>query len=163
MPDYRQLRWLGLAVVVLLADLATKAWAESALIFRQPVEVLPFLNWTLAYNTGAAFSFLAEAGGWQRLFFITVALVVSTVLVVWLTRLPRSARWLPVALMVLLGGAVGNLHDRLLYGHVVDFIHFHAGGFHFPAFNVADMGITVGAIMLIIDSLFLEKRRESQS
>lgn len=167
MPDrLRQLHplnWLWLALLVLVLDLLTKAWAENSLVYGHPVAILPFLNWTLAYNPGAAFSFLADAGGWQRWFFVGLGLVVSAVLVVWLSRLPRGSLWLPIAITLLLGGAIGNLHDRLLQGYVVDFIHVYWQDWHFPAFNIADMGISAGAVMLIIDSLFLEARREGRS
>lgn len=167
MPDrLRQLHplnWLWLALLVLVLDLLTKAWAENSLVYGHPVAILPFLNWTLAYNPGAAFSFLADAGGWQRWFFVGLGLVVSAVLVVWLSRLPRGSLWLPIAITLLLGGAIGNLHDRLLQGYVVDFIHVYWQDWHFPAFNIADMGISAGAVMLVIDSLFLEARREGRS
>lgn len=155
--------WLWIAVTVFVLDYLTKVWASTNLIYGWSREVLPFLNWTLAHNTGAAFSFLHDAGGWQRWFFVAIAVVVSVCLLVWLQRLPRDARWLPVAITLLLGGALGNLYDRALQGYVVDFIHVHWAGWHFPAFNIADCGITVGAIMLVIDSLFLESRRENRT
>ena len=155
--------WLWIAVAVYVLDQLTKVWASQHLVFGLSQEVLPVLNWTLAHNTGAAFSFLHDAGGWQRWFFVAIAVGVSGVLLVWLKRLPNDARWLPVAITLLLGGALGNLHDRALAGYVVDFIHVHYGTWHFPAFNIADCGITVGAIMLVIDSLFLESRREQQT
>ncbi|REH40552.1 signal peptidase II [Paraperlucidibaca baekdonensis] len=156
----RPLNWLWLAVLIYVADFYTKAWASSSLYYGQSIEILPFLNWTLAHNTGAAFSFLHDAGGWQRWFFVGIAVVVSVALIIWMARLPRGSRWLPLALALLLGGAVGNLHDRLVQGYVVDFIHVYWQNWHFPAFNIADCGITVGAIMLIIDSLIFEPRRE---
>lgn len=152
--------WLWLALAVYALDYLTKVWASENLVHGWSREILPFMNWTLAHNTGAAFSMLSEAGGWQRWFFVGLALVVSIGLLIWLFRLPATARWLPVAIALLLGGAIGNLHDRILQGYVVDFIHVYYGDWHFPAFNIADCGITVGAIMLIIDSLFLEQRRE---
>ncbi len=156
----RPLNWLWLAVLIYVADFYTKAWASTSLHYGQSIELLPFLNWTLAHNSGAAFSFLHDAGGWQRWFFVGIAVVVSIALIIWMARLPRGSRWLPLSLALLLGGAIGNLHDRIVQGYVVDFIHFHWAGMSFPAFNIADCGITVGAIMLIIDSVFLESRRE---
>lgn len=144
----------GLALAVLALDQATKLWAASALDYAAPVPLLPFLNLTLVHNTGAAFSFLADAGGWQRGFFIVLSGVVSAVLAVWLWRLPRESRWLGVALALVLGGAVGNLVDRVAYGYVIDFVDLHAGGWHWPAFNVADSAISVGAVLLIAESLF---------
>jgi signal peptidase II len=159
----RPLNWLWLTVLIYVADFYTKAWASTSLYYGQSIEILPFLNWTLAHNTGAAFSFLHDAGGWQRWFFVSIALVVSVVLIIWMARLPRASRWLPLALALLLGGAIGNLHDRMVQGYVVDFVHIYWQNWHFPAFNIADCAITVGAIMLVIDSLFLESRRERQA
>jgi signal peptidase II len=105
----------------------------------------------LAHNSGAAFSFLANQGGWQRWFFAGIALVVSVALVIWLKKLPRSNRWLAIALALILGGAIGNVYDRIVLGHVVDFLDVYWGRAHFPAFNIADSAITVGAIMMGID------------
>jgi signal peptidase II len=124
------------------------------------INLLPGFNWTLAHNYGAAFSFLHDAGGWQRWFFAGIALVVSGGILFWLRSVPANARFLACALVLVLGGALGNLYDRMMLGYVVDFVHVYYGTWHFPAFNIADAGITVGAIMLIIDSLFLEKKRE---
>lgn len=144
----------GLALALLALDQATKLWAAAALDYATPVPLLPFLNLTLVHNTGAAFSFLADAGGWQRGFFIVLSGVVSAVLAAWLWRLPRESRWLGIALALVLGGAVGNLVDRVAYGYVIDFVDLHAGGWHWPAFNVADSAISVGAVLLIAESLF---------
>lgn len=157
----RPLNGLWLAALIYVIDYLTKQWASSSLVYGYPESVLPFLNWTLAHNTGAAFSFLHDAGGWQRWFFVGIAVVVSVGLVVWLARMPKGLRVLPLAVALLLGGALGNLHDRMVQGYVVDFIHVFYQNWHFPAFNIADCGITVGAILMIIDSLFLERRRES--
>ena len=145
---------LGLALLLLALDQATKLWAAGALDYGMPVAVLPFFNLTLVHNPGAAFSFLADAGGWQRIFFIVLSGVVSAVLVAWLWRLPREARLLGVALALVLGGAVGNLVDRVAYGYVIDFLDFHAGGWHWPAFNVADSAISCGVVLLLVDGLF---------
>ena len=144
---------LGLALLLLALDQATKLWATAALDYGMPVVVLPFFNLTLVHNTGAAFSFLADAGGWQRIFFIVLSGVVSAVLVAWLWRLPREARLLGVALALVLGGAVGNLVDRVAYGYVIDFLDFHAAGWHWPAFNVADSAISCGVVLLLADGL----------
>lgn len=148
--EFRNLHWLWLSLVVLLLDLWTKSLAENALQLYQRIEVLPFFNFTLAYNSGAAFSFLADAGGWQRWFFTAIALVASVVIVGWLLKL-RGERMVAIALALILGGALGNLWDRVMLGHVVDFLDFHWAGYHFPAFNIADSAITVGAVLLIID------------
>ncbi len=159
----KNLQWLWLAVLVIVLDLSSKAFVSSHMFLGQSIDVLPFFSWTLAHNYGAAFSFLHDAGGWQRWFFGGIAVVVSAGIVFWLTRLPASgARFLACALALVLGGALGNLYDRVTLGYVVDFIHVHYGTWHFPAFNLADSGITVGAIMLVIDSLFFEKQRERQ-
>ena len=145
---------LGLALLVLALDQATKLWAAAALDYGVPVAVLPFFNLTLVHNTGAAFSFLADAGGWQRAFFIVLSSVVSVVLIAWLRRLPPASRLLGVALALVLGGAVGNLVDRVAYGYVIDFVDLHAGGWHWPAFNVADSAISCGVVLLLVDGLF---------
>ena len=144
------LRWLWLAVVVLVVDQGSKLLAEAMLIPHESVAVLPSLNFYLTYNTGAAFSFLRDAGGWQRWLFAGLSIGVSVFIVVWLRRIPRYQKWLPCALALVLGGAVGNLVDRLARpgGGVVDFIDVYYGTWHWPAFNAADSAITVGAIML---------------
>lgn len=148
------LRWYALAIVVVVLDLYTKSLASSALEYAQPVKVLSWFNLTLQHNEGAAFSFLSDAGGWQRFFFSAVALVISAVLVRWLYVLPREQRLLAVSLGLILGGALGNLWDRMTLGYVVDFISVHYQGSYFPAFNLADSAISVGAVGMIYDSLF---------
>lgn len=145
-------RWYLLAVAVIALDQYTKALATGALQYGQAVEVFSWFNLTLQHNTGAAFSFLSNAGGWQRYFFTGIAMVVGAVLVVWLFRLPRNQRLLALSLALVLGGAVGNLWDRLVLGYVVDFISVHYAGYYFPAFNVADSAITAGAVGIILDS-----------
>lgn len=148
------LRWYALALLVVMLDQYTKILAESSLDYGRPLEVFSWFNLTLQYNTGAAFSFLSDAGGWQRYFFSSVAIVISAVLVAWLFVLPRSQWLLALALALILGGALGNLWDRLVLGHVVDFISVHYAGRYFPAFNLADSAISVGAALMIFDSLF---------
>ena len=145
--------WLWLAVAVFILDIASKQFAEAVLTYGKPVYLLPVLDFTLLYNPGAAFSFLADQGGWQRWFFTAVSVGVSLMLIIWLSRLPRGQVWLPVALTLILGGAIGNLFDRMVYGHVIDFISVHWGRSYFPAFNLADSAITVGAIMMALDVL----------
>lgn len=153
--------WLWLTALVFVLDIATKQIAEAFLNYGEPVYLLPVLDFTLLYNKGAAFSFLANEGGWQRWFFTAISLVVSIVLIVWLKKLPRTQLWLPIALALILGGALGNLFDRVLFGHVIDFISVHWEKSYFPAFNIADSAIIVGAIMMAID-IFLEGKREAQ-
>ncbi|MGK9415608.1 signal peptidase II [Pseudomonas cedrina] len=155
--------WLVLSLLVLVIDQVSKAHFEGSLQMFQQIVVIPdYFSWTLAYNTGAAFSFLADGGGWQRWLFAVIALVVSAVLVVWLKRLGRDDTWLAIALALVLGGALGNLYDRIALGHVIDFILVHWQNRHyFPAFNFADSAITVGAIMLALDMFRSKKTGES--
>jgi len=150
---HRSLPWFGLAVGVVILDQLTKWWALVGLDPHRPLEILPFFNLTLVFNRGAAFSFLAGAGGWQKFFFIGLAVVISAVLAIWLARSAWRERWLAAGIGLILGGAVGNVIDRIRFGHVVDFLDFHAGGWHWPAFNIADSAITVGAALLLIVSL----------
>lgn len=142
------LKWLSLSILVIIADQVTKYLVSNQLSLHQDIPVLSFFSITLAHNEGAAFSFLAGAGGWQRWFFTGIAVTVSTVLFIWLKRLEKNEKWLACALTLILGGAIGNLYDRVSLGYVVDFLHFYWNNWHFPAFNVADSAITVGAIML---------------
>ena len=144
--------WLWLSAIVVVLDLASKALITDAFRYGEVREVLPFFNLVLVHNTGAAFSFLAQAGGWQRWFFTGVAVVISVVLT-WMLRKPGNGALLSCGLALVLGGALGNLYDRVTVGHVVDFVQLHAGGWYFPAFNVADSAITVGVALLILDSL----------
>lgn len=148
------LKWLWLSAAVILLDQATKWIAERALVLYAPVEVTPFFNLTLVYNPGAAFSFLGDASGWQRWFFVLVAIGASIFIVWWLRNLHHRERWTAASLALILGGALGNVIDRLLHGHVVDFLDVHWAGYHWPAFNVADSAITVGAVILVGYSLF---------
>ncbi|WP_426158952.1 signal peptidase II [Pseudomonas sp. TSRC2-2] len=158
---FGRLSWLWLSLLVLVIDQASKFYFESKLEMFQQIVIIPDLfSWTLAYNTGAAFSFLADSSGWQRWLFALIAIVVSAVLVVWLKRLGRDDTWLAIALALVLGGALGNLYDRVALGHVIDFILVHwQNSWYFPAFNVADSAITVGAIMLALD-MFKSKKTE---
>jgi signal peptidase II len=149
------LRWLWLSALVVVADQTGKWLAQQHLALHQPLPVVPGLNLTLVYNTGAAFSFLSEAPGWQRWFFALLAGLISAFIIFWLYRLPRAQRWLGCALALILGGALGNLWDRLTLGQVVDFIDVYYRDWHWPAFNVADSAISVGAVMLLIDALRL--------
>lgn len=150
------LRWLWLSAVVLVLDQATKFAADDLLTLYAPVEVLPFFNLSLSYNPGAAFSFLAGASGWQRWFFSVLALGVSVFIVLWIKRLQAHERWTAAGLALILAGAIGNLIDRLLYGHVVDFIQLYYDRFYWPTFNIADSAITVGAVILVVHTLFFD-------
>ncbi len=148
------LKWLLLSAVVVALDLWTKSLASEHLVMHRPMPVFPGFNLTLMHNEGAAFSFLSTAGGWQRWFFAIIAAVVSVVIVAWLARLKPGQRGLALALALILGGALGNLWDRLTLGYVVDFIQVYYRQWYWPTFNIADSAITVGAVMLVLDSLF---------
>jgi len=152
------MKWLSVSLLVLILDQASKLLVDAVLALHQPVMLIPSLAITKAYNTGAAFSFLGDASGWQRWFFVGLALLVSVVLLVWLQRLKASERRTALALALILGGAVGNLVDRVIYGHVIDFIDVYYGSWHWPIFNVADSAITIGAGLLLLDALFGEHR-----
>ena len=145
-------KWLGLALAVIVVDHLTKWWVSSTLDYHAFIPVLPFFSLVLVHNTGAAFSFLADAGGWQRWFFVAVGVVATVVIVRLLKRHAHEPR-MAFALALVLGGALGNVIDRVVLGHVVDFLYFHYKSFAWPAFNVADSAITVGAALLIWDSL----------
>lgn len=156
-------RWYLLALAIIGLDRYTKALASDSLAYGRPVEVLSWFNLTLQHNTGAAFSFLSDAGGWQRYLFTGIAVVVSAMLVAWIYRLPRGSRLLALSLALVLGGALGNLWDRLTLGYVVDFISLHYAGYRFPAFNVADSAITAGAVGMILDSLLSARRAAGEA
>lgn len=146
-------RYLWIAVVVFVSDQLTKYAATEYLLHHGDVKLGSFLNFTLVHNTGAAFGFLSGAGGWQNIFFITVATAAS-VFILWMVwRLDSKDKLLAVALMLVLGGALGNLTDRLIHGYVIDFIDFYYGAWHWPVFNVADSAITMGAVLLVVDAL----------
>ena len=157
----RNYRWLWLAVIIIVLDQLTKVYFSATMQLGDSIPLLPVFSWTLAHNYGAAFSFLHDAGGWHPWFFAGLPLSGGGGILFWLKTLPANAKFLACALVLVLGGALGNLYDRMMLGYVVDFIHVHYGTWHFPAFNIADCGITVGAIMLIVDSLFFEKKREA--
>lgn len=145
------LKYLWLSLVVLVADQLTKWIVLSELAPYESVEILPIFNLVLVFNTGAAFSFLSDAGGWQKYLFAGLAIVMSVVLVIWLLRLDPGEKLTAIALSLVIGGAIGNLVDRLLYGHVVDFLDFHWQTMHWPAFNLADSAISLGVIALFLD------------
>lgn len=155
--------WLWLSAIIIVLDLAIKYWADAVLPYGIAHPQLPVFDLTLLYNKGAAFSFLAGAGGWQRWFFAVIAIGVSIVLLVWLARTQRTQRWLGCSLALVLGGAIGNLYDRIVHGYVIDYISLHYDQYYFPAFNLADAAITVGAIMLIIDMLWLSESESAET
>ena len=152
--------WFAIAAAVLLSDQYTKFWIIERYAYGDGEFFTGFFNLVRAHNYGAAFSFLSDAGGWQRWGFSILAAGISIVIAVWLARLPVNRKLEGIALALILGGALGNLYDRLTLGYVVDFLDFHWSGMHFPAFNVADSGISVGAILLILDG-FINKPNSS--
>ena len=154
-------RRLWIAVAVIILDQLTKFAATDYLTQHGEIHLAPFLNLVLVQNTGAAFGFLSSAGGWQNVFFIIVA-VAACAFILWMSwRLSARDRLFAIALMLVLGGALGNLLDRLIYGYVIDFIDVYYDTWHWPAFNVADSAITIGAILLIIDALSPGSRRQN--
>ena len=152
-------RWLWLSVAVIVLDQLSKVYIATHMRLFEIIYVLPVFNIALLHNTGAAFSMLAGAAGWTRWFFILLALGIVAAIVIWLMRMPAGAsRWVAAGLSLVAGGALGNAMDRLTHGYVVDFLQFHYQGWFFPAFNVADSAITVGAVMLILDGVFMQRR-----
>lgn len=147
-------RWLWLSALVAILDQVTKSLAELYLEPLQPLRLLSFFDLTLTYNTGAAFSFLRDAGGWQRYFFIVVTFGVLALLVRWLRHLRPGQKTLAAGLVFILGGAVGNLIDRVTTGQVVDFLDLHYETWHWPVFNLADSAISIGVVLLLVDALF---------
>jgi signal peptidase II len=151
------LPWLGLALIILIADQFTKVLILGAYRLGDSTTITSFFNIVRAHNTGAAFSFLAAASGWQRWLFTAIG-VGATVFIVWMLRSHAGQKLFSFALACILGGAIGNVVDRLLHGYVVDFLQFHWAGWYFPAFNVADSAITIGAVCLILDELLRVRR-----
>ena len=146
------LRWLWLTLLCLIADQVTKQWVVGSFDLYESLEVLPIFSLTYVHNLGAAFSFLADQGGWQRWFFTAIAVIACIVFIVWLAKTPKSGTLLSIAFALMLSGSMGNLIDRALFGYVIDFLDFHWSGNHFPAFNIADSMIFIGAALMIVDS-----------
>ncbi len=155
-------RWLVLVGCLLIVDQLTKLWFDSSLRYGERVQVLPFFDFTLLYNPGAAFSFLADQGGWQRWFFTVLGLGAG-VFMLWMMHTNRTQRRLLLALALILSGALGNVIDRIAYGHVIDFLLFYWQNWYYPAFNVADSCITLGAILLILDEILRLRGRRARA
>lgn len=157
----RHLLWLWLSVAIIVIDRVTKIWMSEALLLNESYEITSFFNLTLSHNQGAAFGMLHNAGGWQQWLFGIIAVIVSLVIVVWLNRMRNDQTvWLPIALALILGGALGNLFDRVFIGHVIDFFDLHYKEWHWPVFNVADIAICVGAFMLMLDFIFDHQKQK---
>jgi signal peptidase II len=163
MRDLNMLKWLWLSLLAVILDQASKLAIAGSMQLYQSIEIVPYFNLTYVHNTGAAFSFLSEAGGWQRWFFAGLALVISVVIAVWLARLKRHETLLAVALSLILGGAIGNLIDRLAYGYVIDFLDVYYQTWHWPAFNIADSAITLGVILMLVESFGLGKSEDTST
>jgi signal peptidase II len=160
MRDFIMLKWLWLSLLAVILDQASKLAIAGTMKLYQSIPVMPLFKLTYVHNTGAAFSFLSEAGGWQRWFFAGLALMISTVIAVWLARLKKHETLLAVALALVLGGAVGNLIDRLAYGYVIDFLDVYYNDLHWPAFNIADSAITLGVILMLVESFGLGQSKQ---
>ena len=153
MLDKTMNKWLGIAGLVIVLDHLSKWWVSATMDFQETIPVFPFFSFVLVHNQGAAFSFLADAGGWQRWLFIGIG-IVATVIIVRLLKTHAHEPRMALALALVLGGALGNVLDRAVLGYVVDFLYFHYHGFAWPAFNIADSAISIGAAILVWDSLF---------
>ena len=158
------LRWLWLALLVFIADITIKLIVMDKMGYgwANRIEVLPFFNLLYVHNYGAAFSFLSDQEGWQRWLFTGIAFVVTGMLAYWMRRLPASDKWNNIAYALIIGGAVGNVFDRIVHGFVVDYLDFYWGTYHWPAFNLADSAICIGAAMIILDGFRAKKSAPSQ-
>jgi len=157
------LLWLGLAMIILIIDQFTKLWIVEQYNYGVSDRISGFFNLVHVHNYGAAFSFLNNEGGWQRWGFSIFAVIVSLIIIVWIVRLSPDQKLEGYALAFILGGALGNLYDRVTLGYVIDFLDFHWSGWHFPAFNIADSSITLGAILIIIDGILRHKKDQLSS
>nr|WP_314265260.1 signal peptidase II [uncultured Moellerella sp.] len=153
------LRWLWLTALVLVSDILIKQYVYQNFKLYEPIEVMPFFNLMYAQNFGAAFSFLADEGGWQRWFFAGIAIAISLILMVMMYRESAKKRLNNIAYALIIGGAIGNLIDRLMHGFVVDYLDVYVGDWHWPTFNLADMGICIGAALIIIESFLPSEKK----
>ena len=163
MREVGMLKWLWLSLLAIVLDQASKLVVDHSMQLYESIPLMPYINLTYVHNTGAAFSFLSEAGGWQRWFFAALAFIISAVLSVWLARLQKHETLLAVALSLVLGGAIGNLIDRLAYGYVIDFLDVYYDTWHWPAFNIADSAITLGVALMLAESLGFGKSKKNPS
>ncbi|MGL4601436.1 MAG: signal peptidase II [Plesiomonas sp.] len=156
------LRWLWLAALIFAVDIGTKLWVMNSFTLYESIKILPFFNLTYVHNPGAAFSFLAEHSGWQRWFFAGIASLVTLSLMVWMYKTPVTHRLPNFSYALIIGGALGNLFDRLVHGYVIDFLDFYIGTSHWPAFNIADIAICLGAGLVVLDG-FLAPSEKTQA
>lgn len=159
------LRWLWLALLVFVLDIGSKLLVMNTMGYGWPnrIEILPFFNLLYVHNYGAAFSFLSDAGGWQRWLFAVIAFGVSGLLMYWMRATPASNRMVNIAYALVIGGALGNLFDRLVHGYVVDFLDFYIGNNHWPAFNLADTAICIGAVLIVLESFIASKKPHAET
>lgn len=155
------LRFLWLTLLLIILDQVSKQWVIGVFDLYESIEIMPYLNFTYVRNYGAAFSFLSDQGGWQRWLFTILAIAISIVLVIWLRRNPAKLWRQNLAFALILAGAIGNVIDRIIYGYVIDFLDVYVNDWHWPAFNVADMAITIGAALMLLEAFF-EQRESSQ-
>ncbi len=154
------LRWLWLALVVLVVDLGSKQWVMTHFQLGESLPLIPFFNLTYAHNPGAAFSFLADKDGWQRWFFAVIALAITAALLVLMYRSSASQKLNNIAYAMIIGGAVGNLTDRIVHGYVIDFVDFYINDWHYPIFNIADAGICIGALLIVLEGFFVSSEKK---
>ena len=154
------LKWLWLSLLVIVLDQLSKFWVVSVFELYQSIELMPYLNLTYVHNKGAAFSFLSSAGGWQRWFFSIISMVAVFVLLLWLKRLKPTEKLLAVSMSLILGGAIGNLYDRLAYGYVIDFLDAYYQQWHWPVFNIADSAIVLGVGLMLLDMLITPNQED---
>lgn len=155
--------WLWLTVIFLILDQVTKQWVAQSFDYRESLAVMPMFNLTYVHNPGAAFSFLADQPGWQRWFFTAIASIASLVFLFWMAKTPKTNKILGVGFALMLSGALGNLIDRILFGYVIDFLDFYLGNNHWPAFNIADSAIFIGAALMIFDSFKSDEKKTKTS
>ncbi|GGB02517.1 signal peptidase II [Agarivorans gilvus] len=156
------LRWLWLSVLVFALDQLTKLAIAKTFDLYESVAITPFFNLVSVRNYGAAFSFLSDAGGWQRWFFTAIAVVVSALLLWWMKKTPAEQKLPAIAYALVLGGAIGNVFDRIVFGYVIDFLDFYVGSYHWPSFNIADSAICIGAVLLVLDSFLSPKAKDAK-
>lgn len=163
LPERSGLRFLWLSLFLIVADQLSKQWVVNSFDLYESIQIMPSLNFTYVHNYGAAFSFLSDSGGWQRWFFTAIAVAVSAVLVIWLRRNPMQLWRQNLAFALILAGAIGNVIDRLIFGYVIDFVDVYINNWHWPAFNIADMAITIGAVLMLLEAFFEREQSRDEA